>query len=82
MMRLKLMREALALVDALLSILARMDLDQDDPLAYNDYHRDRVEDMIVKAQWRLERRRLSAPAWSIAESATIARGAAGGDGEE
>lgn len=48
--------QAKALVDALGDILRRMTEPADDWDAYNDYHLERVEDMIIRAQRRLERR--------------------------
>jgi hypothetical protein len=54
----KLVEQAQALLDSLWLLVRRMD--PDDPLSeedpFNDYYREQVEDLIGKAQDRLERR--------------------------
>lgn len=49
--------EAIALCDDLEDLIRRMTLPDDDTGAYNDYHRERIEDMLVRASARLERRK-------------------------
>ena len=57
-MKSKLIQQAQALLDNLWLLMRRMD--PDDPMSeedpYNDYRREKVEDLIGKAQDRLERR--------------------------
>lgn len=51
-----LVTEARALCEALQHILERMELPGNDPDAYNDYWRDRIEGMLTRAYRRYERR--------------------------
>jgi hypothetical protein len=57
-----LVRQAQALLDELETLVRRMDpadpLSQEDP--YNDFRREKVEDLIGRAQDRLERRQRAA----------------------
>lgn len=52
----KLVAQARTLCTELQHILERMELPEDDPNAYNDYWRDRIEDMLARAYRRYERR--------------------------
>lgn len=48
--------QAKALIDALETLVRRMTSPDDEQEAYNDYHLERVQDMLMQAQRRLERR--------------------------
>lgn len=60
-----LVQQAQALLDSLWLLIRRMDPDETDLEPYNDYYRERVEDLIGKAQDRLERRQGQADAPSV-----------------
>ena len=51
-----LVQQAQALLDNLWLLIRRMDPDETDLEPYNDYYRERVEDLIGMAQDRIERR--------------------------
>jgi hypothetical protein len=62
---------------ALLDILRRMDLPDDD--AYNDYHRDQVERMLEQSDRRVTRRIAAARAQALHEAAEVAEAWGAGD---
>lgn len=59
-----LIEQSQTLLDALWDIHRRMGPDVEEWEAYNDYYRERIEDLIGKAQERLERRQRKANAVS------------------
>lgn len=60
-----LVEQAQRLLSELEDIQRRMTTPVDDFEAYNDYYQDRIEDMIIKAQRRLERRSVSLPSGAV-----------------